>query len=641
MKLLKLSAALLALTAISGIDTNAQGTASFSYRDPNEQLVGYGTNKNETYNVAIRVKDPMMVGKKIVGLSVPAPYSENITDIKAFITENLAAGKPEGSTVRQNLPDVCEVQAQDNHGSYTATFTEPYTLKEEGVYVGYTFTVTAQDAVTRQPVACVHGNNSDAFLLMTSKTFYQWTSKSSAFNLISAIEVIFEGDFESNSLGVDIDNSNVLMAGQSLQLPISIINHGTEAIKNFEYTVTIDDDQYSGTYTFETPAQMTYGAVQEVAINVDLATTPGQKDITVTIDKVNGEVNNDGQKSKTVSMGLLKRVPVKRPVMEEFTGTSCGYCPRGFAAMEYMNKKYGTHLLKEGKQRFIALAYHNYSQADPMYTVPNLSMPISFTGAPGCMLDRNGKTLDPYYGTSGSSFGIESDWLELSKEFTPIDLEVNANWESTTSNRIEVHADVVFARKYEGTVRLAYVLVGDGLSGPLWNQSNYFSGQNKSNFEIEEMAKFCEGPKNVYGLTFDDCILMFSNLTGEYNTLQGELPINEKIRESYVFNANNCQTLSSTENKNWALELRNETSDKLRVVVLAVDANTRKIINANTCFVAPDGTNVDAIRTESEVVAEEYYDMSGVRVMNPKAGLYVRVVKYVDGNSSSSKVVVK
>ena len=56
------------------------------------------------------------------------------------------------------------------------TFNTPYVVPEEGVYVGYSFTVTDAETEAAKPVAVVAGENPDAFYLHTSRTKLRWGS---------------------------------------------------------------------------------------------------------------------------------------------------------------------------------------------------------------------------------------------------------------------------------------------------------------------------------------------------------------------------------------------------------------------------------------------------------------------------------
>ena len=50
----------------------------------------------------------------------------------------------------------------------------------------------------------------------------------------------------------------------------------------------------------------------------------------------------------------------RKVVVEELTGTACGWCPRGLVGMKMLRDLYG--------DRFIGVAVHQFNATDPMYT---------------------------------------------------------------------------------------------------------------------------------------------------------------------------------------------------------------------------------------------------------------------------------
>ena len=49
-------------------------------------LMYWGTKKVETYDIAIRLNDPMLIGKQVTALQVPFPSTAGMADFKAWIT---------------------------------------------------------------------------------------------------------------------------------------------------------------------------------------------------------------------------------------------------------------------------------------------------------------------------------------------------------------------------------------------------------------------------------------------------------------------------------------------------------------------------------------------------------------------------
>ena len=71
-------------------------------------LMYWGTKKVEAYDIAIRLNDPMLIGKQVTALQVPFPSTVGMTDFKAWITTELLLEKnADGKKV--NVPNVTEV----------------------------------------------------------------------------------------------------------------------------------------------------------------------------------------------------------------------------------------------------------------------------------------------------------------------------------------------------------------------------------------------------------------------------------------------------------------------------------------------------------------------------------------------------
>ena len=95
----------------------------------------------------------------------------------------------------------------------------------------------------------------------------------------------------------------------------------------------------------------------------------------------------------------------RKVVVEELTGTACGWCPRGLVGMKMLRDLYG--------DRFIGVAVHQFNATDPMYTPDYADIDWSdggSKGAPCCMIDRNGEIIDPFYGSAGGMRDVAKDF---------------------------------------------------------------------------------------------------------------------------------------------------------------------------------------------------------------------------------------
>lgn len=198
-----------------------------------------------------------------------------------------------------------------------------------------------------------------------------------------AIQLIVEGDFAPNAVQpLDFGNM-VIEKGKTKNVAVKFRNLGSK-FTSIDYTISLDgkagaeqhldfgkDYGVGGTHTVEIP----FAADSKI----------GTSTVTLTITKVNGVENANATKTATGTLYTVEREFVKRSVVEEGTGTDCGYCPRGHVAMHNMHNLYG--------DQFIGIALHQRSSTDPMY---NVSYNLGFTSFPQCMVNRSNNFWDPY-----------------------------------------------------------------------------------------------------------------------------------------------------------------------------------------------------------------------------------------------------
>ena len=72
----------------------------------------------------------------------------------------------------------------------------------------------------------------------------------------------------------------------------------------------------------------------------------------------NGNDNQATEKSTDITLSTLEHFIPRNVVVEEFTGTGCGWCPRGLVGMEKLRQTFG--------DRFIGIGIHQYNSTDAM-----------------------------------------------------------------------------------------------------------------------------------------------------------------------------------------------------------------------------------------------------------------------------------
>ena len=102
----------------------------------------------------------------------------------------------------------------------------------------------------------------------------------------------------------------------------------------------------------------------------------GDQELSITISEVNGQPNGDKAATTAIPLRVYPFLSVNRPLVEEYTGLWCGYCPRGYVALETMKELY--------PDRFVGIAYHS---GDDMGS--GVEFPTYPDGFPAGFINRN------------------------------------------------------------------------------------------------------------------------------------------------------------------------------------------------------------------------------------------------------------
>ncbi len=305
----------------------------------------------------------------------------------------------------------------------------------------------------------------------------------------------------------------------------------------------------------------------------------------------------------------------KRGVLvEEFTGTGCGWCPRGLVGMEKLSKKYG--------DAFVGVGIHQYNSSDPMYLAPANYERIAWQGAPMCMINR-GAQVDPYYGS-------KDDILDdFAKEMTLPAIGIELEGKLSEDNK-SVNATAKIDPLVSGKHSIVFVLTANGVTGTTstWKQSNYYTQYSASQLP-DDLAKFGKGGElgqSQITYVFDD-VAIASSFKNMANTATLNDLVAGTIAESqFTLNLPAKETLLK------ALKM-----DKLFVAAFVLDSKG-KVVNAAKAHVTggTDGVeNVDAsVKNITEVAR---YTVDGRLINAPQSG--INIVKMSDG--SIVKVMVK
>ena len=254
--------------------------------------------------------------------------------------------------------------------------------------------------------------------------------------------------------------------------------------------------------------------------------------------------------------------PVHRPLIEEYTGTWCGWCIRGLVGMELMRETFGDD--------FIGVAYHN---GDAMQITTNY--PNNVTGFPSAFLERN-YSIDPLYGFGNVSGGIINDMRQMAAIEAIAGIDVTAKWTSADKTAIDVNVTSYFTSDYDNAnFAIEVMLIADDLygTGSTWNQANYYSNYAYYYADDPYLGPWTKKPASVTGIHFNDVLVGFSGAIA--NSLPTSIVAYDDYSTSYTFQLNRLPKPALIQNK-----------DNLHIIAVVVYKNNRKAINANRCYIS-------------------------------------------------------
>lgn len=540
------------------------GTDMWGYAyDENFGYACVGTGGTGEFGAAIKVVvDELLDGATIQGVAVPF-FTTKATGVSVFVTKtlggtDLAAGTLSGSVKK---------------GYNNVALEKEYKMtKGETLYVGYKFTISSASAQTEQyPIATGSDLVPGALNLLLGG---KWQDYSSQFGA-SPLQLLVKG--------LKLPENNVVLTaiddvyggkGDKSALKCHLMGTSSNAITSVGYTVELNGQTVADEAKVNIPSGINKPGT--ISIDITLPEKEGGYNAIVTITKVNGvAVTADPVVAK---ISVLSRSVKRNTVIEEFTGTTCAWCPRGWAAMEY---------IKEFRPEVIGIAIHQYDSADPMYN--NNYATLQWQGAPGAMVDRKDGQVDPYEGGFGTTIDADLDYYGAIAPF--VDVTVSGAYTDETHSKVDAKASIEFLTDCEG-YEIAYVLTGDGMTCPegasttirnRWKQYNNYANYTttQAGFDTKtelgkKAALICKGgtygQSQIANLVFNDVLIGSSWNTAHKNKAEA-LPTLSKVGEK----VENAYTVSITASSYGKPAIK---YDQVNVVALVLDKISGEIVNA-------------------------------------------------------------
>jgi hypothetical protein len=261
---------------------------------------------------------------------------------------------------------------------------------------------------------------------------------------------------------------------------------------------------------------------------------------TYTLSAVNGEANLSGSYTYNYMLCASEIIP-RNVVMEETTSITCGYCPRGLVAFDYLNEKY-----PDGS--WLGVSIHTN---DMLYTPAYADyLKKVGTSTPRCTVNRDfSSSIGVYY------LSMEDTYLQRRAYPAFVSISAEAEPQSTddpTHVTVKSSARFVFDRSNE--YRFAYTVTENNV-GP-YPQYNYYSGSSNDEGGWEKKAS--------------TVATIFSDIPRDgtiYAGVEGSLP--EQITAGEVYTTEQSIDVSDVEDMTNAY-----------VTVMVIDGSTMEIANA-------------------------------------------------------------
>lgn len=576
------------------------GEVYYTYDDDVSSVGFWGTAKKETYDVAVHLSDEALVGKTVEGIIFTMGIDEGFSNMSVWLSKELTLSSS------KNAPDILSKAVTPAKGEIEVRFDQPYTITTGDFYAGYSFTVDNVDTMyTQYPLLLTLNCDVEGLYIHSSRTYRKWKSKATTIGGSLAMKVIIGGvaqDVASVSAPSEINTQKE----QEKEFTLTFKNHGSSKVSNVDYQYTLNGQTHNAHVDFATPLPTRYGASGTTTVTLPAISEPGDYDMTFAVTKVNGKDNAEASLVSNSVLKVYRLLPTHRPVMEEYTGFWCGWCTRGYYAMEKMKKLY--------PDDFIAISIHN---SDSVEVMKSSLYPSSIGGFPSAYLERRAD-LDPYYGSANDGFGIEQDWLALRDEKAPAAIEV-AGEVAADKNTLNVEASTTFIDNYtDANYHVEYCIVVDDIYNKNWKQHNYFP-QYYSSYAGTELEELCTWPSDT-ALHFNDVLVAasYAQHAGSSNSLLSKsITAYEPITTSCSFKLNQVKSRTRGE------ALITDTT-KFAVVALLVDDATGYVVNAAKSYV--DNTFSSVNHITNDAMADDrisYFDISGRRIEKPAKGIYI------------------
>jgi hypothetical protein len=216
---------------------------------------------------------------------------------------------------------------------------------------------------------------------------------------------------------------------------------------------------------------LNYLGVQQFTISVPLiATVPSYNDLKVWVSNINGQADQlNSNDTVAGSISILSAVPNKKVLIEEFTGTNCGWCPDGQTKLFTIDTASAT-------SNVIMASIHNNDKMS--FAAGDTIISKNDNGFPGAMIDRF------YFPSYGKTVLDRLNWntylIQRQSMVVPVTILLTSINYNVSTRQIYACVYSTFVGDVKGDYRLNLYVKENNVYGPIndmtdnnWNQHSY------------------------------------------------------------------------------------------------------------------------------------------------------------------------
>ena len=424
--------------------------------------------KGNTISIAIRLTKETLAAYKgcnIVGVNYGSPTSQGLSSVSVWIRSSLDGA------------DITSGKITSTNFGWHEGSVSPYTItgNEAELWIGATYRndTRAYYAVSFAGTTVADGCYVNAGSTWTNYASQGWGSLS--------LEAIVEGaGVKSRDLALQnvTCSQRAVQIGQDFSVSGLIKNNASDpAVKPvIRYSL---GGKALGTYTYDGTLSARSSAPFTINISSESVTEEGPATVDLSLEWADGQPDQapaDNVASLQVEMTRLSFT--RRMVVEEHTGSWCGWCVRGIVGLKEMKEKYGDD--------FIGIGIHNQD----MYAVQAYDDFIAgyMNGYPNSIINRSGSQVDP------SFTNLASRWTKMDHT-ADADITLDASY-ADGKITFNSHSQFVF-NATNADYRVAFVLLENQL--PIRQTNNYNGGStvmggfesmgSPANINIDDVAR--------------------------------------------------------------------------------------------------------------------------------------------------------